>query len=152
VGYRKVYWEYGTGAKSSSVQVHSAPLNAGNIAAQETLRAAFEAAVDAVTLGNGGSEQFTAIETDVARNPSLNPAAQRENKWLVSFSDNVTGLPGSFTIPCYDSSLLGPDGSSFDTTAPEYAALVTATQDFVRSNAGNAVTVTSIVFRARTLG
>jgi hypothetical protein len=152
VGYRKVYWEYGTAAKSSAVQVHSPALNAGNIAAQEALRAAFESAIDAVTLGTGGSEMFVATESDVARTPSTNPIAQRENKWLVSFVDGVTGLGGSFTIPCYDPSLLGGDGESMDTGSAEYADLVAATEAFVRSNAGNTVTVTSIRFRARTLG
>jgi hypothetical protein len=152
MGYRKVYWEFGTAAKSSAVAVHSPALNAGNIAAQEALRAAFEAAVDAVSLGTGGSEQFIATETDVARTPSSNPVAQRENKWLVSFVDNVTGLGGGFTIPCYDPSLLGGDGESMDTGSTEYGDLVSATQAFVRSNAGNTVTVTSVRFRARTLG
>lgn len=152
MGYRKVFWEYGTGAKSSSVEVHSAPLSAANFVAQETLRAAFEAAIDAVSLGNGGSEAFIATEVEVARNPSANPIAQRENKWLVSFVDDVTGLPGSFTIPCYDPALLAADGSSMDTSSAEYTDLVSAVQGFVRSNAGNTVTVTSIRFRARTLG
>ena len=151
MGYRKVFWEFGSAAKGSSVSVHSPNLNAGNIAAQETLRAAFETAVDAVTLGNSGSETFVATEVDVAKNPSTNPLAQRENKWLVSFVDSVTGLSGSFTIPCADLSLLGGDGSSMDTGSSEYAALVAATEAFVRSNVGNTVTVTSVVFRARTL-
>lgn len=152
MGYSKTYWEYGTGAKSSKVSVHSLALNAGNIAAQEALRAAFEAAVDAVTIGGAGSEAFIATETNVAKNPSANEAAQRENKWLVSFTDDVTGLGGSFTIPCYNPTLIAPDGIFMDPAAAEYTALVAATEDFVRSNAGNAVTVTSIKFSARSLG
>lgn len=151
MGYSKTYWEYGGNAKASSVSVHSPTLNAGNIAAQEALRAAFESAVDAISLGTAGSEQFIATEVNVARTPSANPLAQRENKWLVSYTDNVTGLGGSFSIPCADLSLLGADGENMDSGA-EYAALVSATQDFVRSNAGNAVTVTSVKFRARNLG
>lgn len=150
MGYTKTYWEYGTEAKPSKVSVHSPELNAGNIAAQEALRAAFEAAVDAVSLGNAGSEQFIATETNVVRNPSLNPLAQRENKWLISASEAVTGNAVTFTIPCADLSLLAADGESMDTAAPEYAALVTAIEDFVRSNDGNTITVTSIKFRART--
>lgn len=152
MGYSKVYWEYGSAAKGSSVSVHSPALNAGNIAAQETARAAFEAAVDAVSLGNSGSEQFTATETVIAKNPSTNPLAQRENKWLVSFTDNTTGFGGSFTIPCADLSLLGGDGQFMDTGITEYSDLKTAVEAFVRSKAGNAVTVTSVKFSGRTLG
>lgn len=152
MGYSKVYWEYGTAAKSSKVSVHSADLNAGNIAAQEALRAAFESAVDAVTIGGPGAESWTATETQVAKNPSANEAAQRENKWLVSFVDDVTGLGGSYTIPCYNPTLIGPDGVFMDGSAPEYAALVAASDAFVKSNAGNATSVTSIKFSARTLG
>lgn len=152
MGYSKTYWEYGTRAKPSQVSVYSPALNAGNIAAQEALRAAFEAAVDAVTLGNGGSEQFVATEVTVGRNPSLNPLAQRENKWLVSCIESGSGNSVTFTIPCADLSLLAADGESMDTGSAEYAALVTAVQDFVRSNDGNTVTVVSVTFRARSLG
>jgi len=151
MGYRKVYWEFGTNAKASAVEVFSPELNAGNIAVQEALRAAFEAAVDAVSIGNTGAEQFIATQTSVAKNPSANPLAQRENKWLVSASESGTGNPVTFTIPCADLSLLAADGENMDATAPEYAALVTAVEDFVRSNDGNTVTVTSVKFRARTL-
>lgn len=151
MGYRKVYWEFGTAAKGSAVSVYSPELNAGNIAAQEALRAAFEAAVDAVSIGNSGSEQFIATETNVAKNPSTNPLAQRENKWLVSCIESGSGNSVTFTIPCADLSLLGGDGESMDTGSDEYADLVTAVEDFVRSNDGNTVTVTSVKFRGRTL-
>jgi len=149
MGYRKVYWEYGTNARASAVSVYSPDLTAANFDAQETLRAAFEAAVDAVSLGNSGSEQFIAVENSVAKNPSLNPQAQRENKWLVSGTESGSGNAVTFTIPCADLSLLGTDGESMDTGSAEYAALVTAVEDFVRSNDGNTITVTSIKFRAR---
>lgn len=151
MGYEKVYWEYGTNAKASTMSVHSPALNAGNIAAQEGLRAALEAAADAVSLGNSGSERFLATETTVAKNPSTNPLAQRENKWLVSMIESGSGNPVTFTIPCADLSLLAADGENMDSTLTEYSDLVTAIEAFVRSNDGNTVTVTSIKFRARTL-
>jgi hypothetical protein len=152
MSYSKVYWEFGSAAKASSVTVHSANLTAGNIAAQEGLRAAFEAAVDGLTLGNPGSEQWTATATAVAKNPAAAEEAQRENKWLVSFVDDVTGLGGSYTVPCADLSLLGGDGQYMDTASAEYIALVAASDAFVLSNAGNATSVTSVKFSARTLG
>jgi hypothetical protein len=151
MGYRKVYWEFGTAAKASAVQVYSAALNAGNFAAAESLRAAFESAVDAVSLGNDGSEQFIANETSLAKNPSTNPLAQRENKWLVSCIETGTGNAVTFTIPCADLSLLGEDGETMDTSLTEYTDLVSAVDDFVLSNDGVAVTVSTVKFRARTL-
>lgn len=150
MGYRKVYWEFGTNAKSAAVQVYSEPLTAGNFDAQNALRAAFESAVDAVTIGNPGAEQWVAVETVVAKNPSADPAAQRENKWLVTCAEVGGGGTVSFTIPCPDlTNLLAADGENMDATAPEYTALVSATEAFVQSNDGNAVTVTSVKFRAR---
>ena len=149
--YEKTFWEFGTDAKASKTSVHTPDLTAGNFAAQIALRDAFEAAIDAVSLGNSGRESTIAVETDPGRVPSLNPIAQRENKWLVSFNDNTLGNPGSFTVPCYDPALLGADGENMDAGAAEYAALVTATEAYIRSVAGNVVTVTSVKFSARTI-
>jgi len=149
MGYEKVFWEYGTNAKSSSVKVYSPALSAATFDAQEALRAAFESAIDAVTLGTAGSEKFLATETTVAKTPSANPLAQRENKWLVSMVEDTTGNPVTFTIPCADLSLLATDGENMDSTQAEYTALVAAVEAFVRSNDGNGVTVTSVKFRAR---
>ena len=149
MGYRKVYWEFGTEAKASAVSVYSLGLTAANFDAQDTLRAAFEAAVDAVSLGNDGSEQFVAVENSVAKNPASSPLAQRENKWLVSCIEASTGNPVTFTIPCADLSLLGPDGESMDTSLAVYDDLVDAVEDFVRSNDGAQVTVSTVKFRAR---
>lgn len=148
--WSKDYWEFGTNAKPSGVSVHIVTQTAGNIVAQAALLQDLEDAIDAVTLGNNGTEQTVATITPVVRNPSLNPIAQRENKWLVQMEDTVSGLPASFTIPCYDPSLLGPDGESMDTTSAEYAALVAAVEAVVRSAAGNVVSVVGVVFRTRT--
>lgn len=152
MGYSKVYWEYGSAGKASSVSVRSVALTVGNIVAQEAARAAFEAAVDAVSLGSPGSETFTATESEVAKNPAGDTGAQREIKWLVSYTDDVNGFGGNFTIPCADDSLLGSDGVFMDTANTEYTDLRDAVEAFVRSKAGNAVTMTSVKYSARTLG
>lgn len=147
---RQVFWEYGSKAQASATSVNAADLTVGNIVAQEGLRDAFIAAITAVSLGTPGTMDWIAERDEVARTPSANAAAQRENKWLVSFVDAVTGLGGSFTIPCYDSALLGLDGEEMVAGA-ERTALISATEAFVLSNAGNAVTVTGIRFTARNL-
>lgn len=145
-----ILWEFGSNAKTSKAEVHSADLNVGNIAAQVAAFDAWRAAVAGVSLGNPGAYSLSAVDGGPGRSPSATPAAQRENKWLVSFIDAVTGLPGSYTIPCYDPDLLATDGEDLGAGA-ERTALISATEGFVLSNAGNAVTVTSIKFRARTI-
>lgn len=142
-----ILWEYGQNAKSSKVEVHSPTLNAGNIVAQLGLFSDLRDAIAAVSLGNPGSWAITAEDTTVAKVTATDPAAQRENKWLVSFTDNTTGLPGSFTIPCYDPDQLAIDGENLAAGANR-TALIDAVQAFVLSNANHAVTVTSIKFRA----
>lgn len=149
MGYSKTYWEYGSNAKASKVSVYSEPLTAANFDAQNALRAAFESAVDAITLGNPGSEQFVAVETVVAKNPAASPQAQRENKWLISCAETGGGGTVTFTVPCADLTLLAADGENMDSTSAEYIALVAAVEAFIQSNDGNAVTVTSVKFRAR---
>lgn len=142
-----ILWEYGDNAKTSKAEVHSADLNVGNIVAQTGLFDAWRAAVSAVSVGTPGAYALTALDGGPAKSPSADTTAQRENKWLVSFTDNVTGLAGSYTIPCYDHTLIGTDGENMAAGA-ERTALISATEDFVTSNAGNPVTVSSIKFRA----
>jgi len=149
--YRQTFWEFGSNAKASNTTVHTDDLNAGNIAAQLALADAFEAAIIGASLGTPGTREISAVVEEVAKTPSTEPAAQRENKWLISFTDNVTGLGGSYTIPCYDPSLLGGDGETMDTTEAAYIALVAASDAYVRSNTGNNTTVTSVRFTARNL-
>lgn len=142
-----ILWEYGDNAKASKAEVHTVDLNVGNIVAQTGLFDDWRAAVTAVSLGNPGSYALSAIDATVGKVTATDTAAQRENKWLVSYTDNVTGLPGSYTIPCFDNDQLAVDGESMAAGANR-TALISATEAFVRSNAKNAVTVTSIKFRA----
>ena len=149
--FEMILWEYGTNTKASRTSVFIPTLTTGNIVAQQALADTFRDAVQAVSLGNLGSQTLTANIVEVGKNASLNTAAQRENKWLVSCVETATGNSVTFTIPCYDSGLIAPDGESMDTTATEYADLVAATNAFVRSNDGNAVTVSTVKFRARSM-
>lgn len=142
-----ILWEYGDNAKTSKAEVHTTDLNVGNIVAQTALFDAWRAAVEGVSVGEPGAYSLTAIDGGPSKTPSADTTAQRENKWLVSFVDTVTGLAGSYTIPCYSHTLIGADGENMAAGAAR-TALITATEDFVLSNAGNPVTVTSIKFRA----
>ena len=148
--YRQAFWEYGSAAKSSDTSVHTADLNAGNIAAQLALAAALTAALEAVVLGNTGSQEVLATSTTVAKSPSADTGAQRELKWLVSFVDAVNGRGGNFTVPTADPAQLGADGEQMATGALR-TAVVDAVEDYVLSVNGNAVTVTSIKLVGRSI-
>lgn len=139
------------GGETSTVGVHVPDLTAANFTAQETMRNAFVAAVEAVSIASRQKTSAIAVEQVVAIDFATNPFAQRESKWLVRMRETGTGNAVSFEIPGADLSLLEPNGERLDPTSPEYAALVTAVQDYVRSNDLNAVTVTEVVFVGRTL-
>lgn len=145
-----IVWEFGDGAKASSTSVHTVDLDNTNIVAQLAAFADFRDAIEATVVGNMGAWEVVAADGGPGKDPADSPLAQRENKWLVSFTDNVNGNPGSFTIPCADLTLLGADGENM-AAGTERTALVDATEAYVRSVTGNAVTVSSIKFRAYTI-
>lgn len=137
--------------ESSRVSVHTAALNAGNIAGQLVLEAAFLAAVEAVTIGKLTKEQVIAVENKSAAIPPTDKSAQIERKWLVSCVDDVTGFPVNFSIPCGDSQYLVNNTDLMDLTAGVGDALKTAVEDYVLSNAGNNVTVVEVRMVGRNL-
>lgn len=137
--------------ETSRVSVHTATLNAGNIAAQLALEAAFVAAVEAVSIGTLTKEQVIALETINVATPPADKDAQVERKWLVSCVDNVTGFPVSFTIPCADSQYVTNNTDLMDTGAGAGNTLLGAIEDYVLSKAGNAVTVVEIRLVGRNL-
>lgn len=146
----QVFWEYGGNAKASSAGFHTVDLDNTNIVAQLGLFSDLRDAIADVVVGNAGAWEVVAADGGAGKVPSTDPQAQREIKWLVSFTDNVTGLPGSFTIPTADLAQLATDGENMAAGANR-TALEAAIEAYVRSNAGNAVTVTSIRFRSYTL-
>lgn len=77
--------------------------------------------------------------------------AHREIKYLVRYSDNVTGKIYRAEIPCADLSLLDGDTDFLSLSSTEGAAFVTAFEANCLSEVGNAVTVQSIQFVGRNL-
>lgn len=74
--------------------VQATELTAANFVAQQTLRDAFFEATLDVILGVSTQVQTSIIARDVTI-PPTNTAAQRENKWLVSYRDNSEFVPGA---------------------------------------------------------
>jgi hypothetical protein len=135
----------------SRLNVTIPTLNAGNIAAQDTLLDNLLAAIDAVVIGTKEKEDRV---YEVIHGTGIAPAskdAQVERKWLVSARDDVTGFPVTFSIPTADSQFVSNNTDKMDLAGTEGAALVAAIEAVVLSKAGNAITVTEVRMVGRNL-
>lgn len=74
----------------SSFAVTSPTGNAGNLAAELASAAALSSAVENLTIGHLDRYTYQIIPLDTPLTPS-NPLAQRELKWLVTYSGDVSG-------------------------------------------------------------
>lgn len=119
--------------EKSTLSVFAPDLTAGNFAAQEALRDAFIASVEAVTIGALRKTTPIVEEVRTGDGPAANDAAQRELKWLVR-GVSSTGFPVSFEIPCADTSLLEVNGPRMDPGGAEWAALKADGEAYIRSN------------------
>jgi hypothetical protein len=132
--------------ESVSFSLRGVTLTAGNITAQVAAAAAVRAAVEAVSLLETKSESLVAIENTYAPTLPTEPFAQRGIKFLVRGAD-ANGNPQTFHISGANLALAGlMDGENVDLASTEGAALVTALEAFWVSNAGEAVTVSEIVY------
>ena len=147
-GYSVTFRDYGR--EVSNVRFSGADLTSGNIVAQEALMADILAALAAVSLGEVAKTEEIATAELVSGDPATSPFAQRENKWLVAATDNVTGLSVRFEIPCADLDQLEENGEEMELGANR-TALISAIEAYALSVAGNAITVQNIYFVARNL-
>jgi len=138
------------GYELSNVRFMGDALTAVNLVAQSALVASLESAIDAVTLGTIAKSVIIANEIAGSADPPTSQFAQRENKWLVVATDDVTGLTVRFELPTADLAQLETNGEDMAAGANR-TALVSAIEAFAKSNAGNAITVQSIKFVARNL-
>lgn len=119
-------------------------MTSANFDAQVALLNALQVAVDNVVLGQFDGKTLNAVDVPVGPAAS-DKDAQRESKWRVAYTDDVTPLGnGSFEIGMTDNSLLVAGEGIMDITGGAGAALVTAIQNAVISRQGNAITVTRI--------
>lgn len=116
-------------------------LTAVNFDAQATLRATLEAAVAAIIIGNINTRQVLALRENVTPGLPASPFAQRETKWLVTYSDNVTGDEYQLELPTADLSNKAGNTALMDVApASQGADFVAAFEAFHLSPLGNAVT------------
>lgn len=132
--------------EASTISVHGTALSAANFVAQDGFADALIAAIEDVTLMVLQKDSRIAVETKFTPVLPTGAYAQRGIKWLVRCGD-VNGNPVTFHIPGANLALAGLlVGENMDLTSTEGAALVSAIEDYVLSNDGEAVTVTEIVY------
>ena len=137
-----VIWDETAGESPATMTI---PVAAGISNANAS---ALLAAAAALSLGTVGRTTLV-VDTLLAAGSDVRPTdenAQKEIRYRVGYTDNVTGKKYSFTIPCADLSLKDPGTEDVPLDGTEAAALVTAFQTNGRSELGNAVTVNSIKF------
>lgn len=139
------------GAEATRFGFKMVQLTAANFDAQVALLTALQGAVDAVVLGLFDGKTLNAVDVPVGPK-ATDVDAQRESKWRVTYTDDVTPLGnGSFEIGMPDLSLLVAGEGIMNITAGAGAALVTAIENAVISRQGNAVTVTKIAHVGRNI-
>jgi len=132
--------------EASTVSVHGTALTAGNFATQSGLADALVAAIEDVTQMVLTKDSRIAVETKFAPVLPTDPFAQRGIKWLVRAND-TNGNPVTFHIPGANLGLTGIlVGENMDLTSTEGAALVNAIEAYVKSNDGEAIVVSEIVY------
>lgn len=132
-----------------SFGVHIPTLTDANTDAQVALLATLKTATDAITLGNAKQYQIVANTVDLSGVAAGSVYAQRENKWLVSYTDNVSGTAGTVTIPTADLSLLQANSDQIDLTDAAVIAWIAAFEAVAKSPTGHSVTVVDMRFVGR---
>lgn len=130
----------------TSVTLYFEDTTAANYDDQVAAIATVRAAINAVILDNLGGTRFSPIAAPVDKNyRATDPSAQREQKWRVSYTDDVEVLGGgSFELPMNDNTQQDPNGSGELETGANRTALISAIETHCVSRLGNPITVTSI--------
>lgn len=135
-------------AETTVFRVNSTTLSAANFDAQVALNVALGVAIVGVTVG--------ALQKIAYGNEILSPAvcdeplAQRENKWLIRYVDDVTGDAYHVELGTADLTLLDPDNRGYmKIDTDEGLAFKSAFDGYALSPDGNAVTMLSAQFVGR---
>jgi len=130
--------------EKSSFAVTSVTINAGNLAAQQTLAAALVGAVEDLIIGELTRQEQCLVIYDTPAVPT-NPYAQREMKWLVSYIGDASGKRFTVEIATPDiTDNVVPNTDIADLASTDWAAFVTAFEAYVRSPDNGTETVTVV--------
>lgn len=136
------------GKETSTVGVLGTTLTAANFDAQVALMAALRTAIEAMVVGETASRKIIALEEVISADPAASGLAQRENKWLVRYTDGTNVF--TLEIPTADLTLLENNSEFLSLTGTEGSDFVTAFEAYCVRN-GQAVTVLDIQFVGRNI-
>lgn len=142
-------------SETSSFSVNGVALTSANFDAQNTAWQALLTAAAGITLG-AEQKYFLGIETLGSTLPAASSVARREVKWLIVFTDDVTGKQYRRELPCPDltnSALFSTgDKEKADLLQANVASFVTAFEAFVVApETENSVTIQEIRMVGRNL-
>jgi len=135
------YADYG--GEKSAFQVPILDYTSGNFDANETLVDSLVNAVDALTIGLEVKQVRSHSDSGSGSGQSTNVNAHRELKWLVTFSDDVTGqfYQREMPAPLLNANTLLQDvAGNANITDTLWTNFITAFEAVVESPVGNAVT------------
>ena len=121
-----------------------------------TARNLLIAGIEDLTLGTV-AQRTESLVTRESNSFPTDPAAQREEKWLVRYEDDVTKEIYTFTIPCADKTAVNfvTNTDFVEITAPnatpDTVVTVGLIEAFVASPAGNEINVLDIKYVGRNL-
>lgn len=116
---------------------------AGNITAILGLIDDLQTAANGIVLGTFDGKKVSVVDVIASAVP-VDPYAQREAKWLCTYTDDVDPLGnGQFEIGMPDLSLMVAGTKNLDLAGTEGAAFKAAVEAVVRSRLNNAVTLVS---------
>lgn len=126
-------------------------LTAANLVATQALLVSLLAAIQGMVIGELNKERIVLSDTLSSSAPAASNLAQRENKWLVRYTDTTTHRIFKGEIPTADLSLLSGNSEFLNLAADEGLAFKTAFEAVVKSIEGNAVQLISVQFVGRTV-
>jgi len=131
--------------EKSSVSFSTATVGAGNIVAVGAAIDQFLTDIGNVTLGVNVKDVRVYSDTGSGSGQAASPNAQREMKWLCSYTDDITGAAQRMEIPCplLSANTLGA-GGLWNSADALWVAFKSAFENVVVSSAGNAVTLAEV--------
>lgn len=136
-------------SEGTRTALHMTTLTAANFDAQITAAQAIQGAIQGISLIDFEGLSIAHVDAPTETDLPASPYAQREAKWLVRYSDDVTAKSYTVEIGGPDLTLLASDGKTLDVSGGAGAAFVTAFEANVVSPVGNAVTYIEAVHVGR---
>ncbi len=143
-------WDYDK--ETGTVTVPTVVIDETNLVVQSAFMDTFLTSLANVTICEIFKETRTYFLDQITGTPPGDKQAQREKKWLVQMSDDVTFEALTMTIPGADLTLLDADDrGKMDKGLAQFTAIKASIENFYLSKYGNSVTVHDLVFVGRNL-